>query len=108
MSHEQPAEALGMKAPKYAAVTMQMMSDAGLNPFAARLLAESHADKPERFGDETIMLVADAHNGTPVYILLSTRRPTLEQFKDWPTQGQSEAMCRKVVAQSVCFGAGAR
>ena len=73
-----------MKAPKYGAVTMQQMSDAGLNPFAAQLLAEAHADKPDKFGDETIMLVARAHNGVRVYMLLSTRQPTADQFKDWP------------------------
>jgi hypothetical protein len=77
-------QAQGMKRPKYAALTMQQMSDAGINPFAAQLMAEAHADKPERFGDETVMVVARAHDGTPVYMLISTRRPTLEQFKDWP------------------------
>ncbi len=74
----------GMKFPRYAATTMQKIGDAGLNPFAAQLLAEAHADKPERFGDETVMLVAHAHDGTPVFMLLSTRQPTLDQFKDWP------------------------
>ena len=55
-----------MKRPKYAAMTMQKQCDAGLNPFAAQLMAEAHADKPERFGDETGMVVARAHNGTDV------------------------------------------
>ena len=74
----------GMKAPKYAATTMQQIADAGLNPFAAQLLAEAHADKPDKFGDQTIMLMARAHNGTPVFMLLSTRQPTKEQFEGWP------------------------
>ena len=79
-----PEPAAGMKAPKYAAVTMQKQCDAGINAWAAQLLAESHADKPERFGDETVMIVARAHDGTPVYMLLSTRRPTVDQFEGWP------------------------
>jgi hypothetical protein len=31
------------------------------------------------------MAVARAHDGTPVYILISTRQPTKEQFEEWPT-----------------------
>ena len=92
MPNDAPADAereavvqQGMKAPKYAATTMQTMADAGLNPFAAQLVAEAHADKPERFGDETVMLVARTHNGTPVFMLVSTRQPTKEQFEGWPT-----------------------
>lgn len=73
-----------MKKPSLAALTMQQMSDAGINPFAVQLLAESFADKPERFGDKTVMVVARAHNDTPVYILLSTEPPTKEQFDGWP------------------------
>ncbi len=73
-----------MKAPKYAAVTMQQQSDAGINPFAVTLMAEAHADKPERFGDETVMVTARAHNGTMVYMLISTQQPSPEQFESWP------------------------
>lgn len=75
----------GMKAPKYMSSTMQRTSDARLNPFAAQLLAESFADEPARFGDETVLIVARAHKGTPVFLLLSTRQPTKDQFNDWPT-----------------------
>jgi hypothetical protein len=73
-----------MKKPKYAAVTMQEQSDAGINPFAVTLMAEAHADDPNRWKDETIMLVAHAHNGTPVYMLISTVPPTVDQFEGWP------------------------
>lgn len=76
---------VGMKRPKYAALTKQDQANIGLNPFAIELMAEAHADKPPAFGDETVMLTASAHNGTIVYMLLSTRRPTLEQFEGWPT-----------------------
>lgn len=74
----------GMKKPKYAATTMQKQSDAGLNPFALQLIAEAHADDKSRFGDETVMAVARAHDGTPVFILISTRQPTMDQFEGWP------------------------
>jgi hypothetical protein len=74
-----------MKAPKYAAVTMQSQSDAGINPFAAQLMAEAHADDPAQWGDETVCVVGRAHNGTHVYMLISTQKPEPEQFKDWPT-----------------------
>lgn len=79
--------AQGMKTPKYAASTMQRMYDAGLNPFAVHLMAEAHADKPEKFGDETVLVVGRAHNGTPVFMLVSTRHPIKEQFKGWPPAG---------------------
>lgn len=74
----------GMKLPKYAALDVQTMLGARINGFAAQLMAESHADDASKFGDETVMLMAHAHNGTPVYMLISTRRPEFEQFKDWP------------------------
>ncbi len=73
-----------MKKPKYAARTSQEMSDARINPFAVTLLAESFADDPARFGDETVMVVGYTHAGTPVYMLLSTHMPAPEQFRDWP------------------------
>ena len=73
-----------MKSPKYAAVTMQEQGDAHVNPFAVQLLAESYADDPERFKDETVLVVGRAHNGTAVYMLISTQKPEVEQFKDWP------------------------
>jgi hypothetical protein len=76
-----------MKAPKYAALGVQEMIDAGINGFAMQLMTESHADKPEKFGDETVVLMAKAHNGTPVYMLISTQPPDPEQFKDWPPHG---------------------
>jgi len=73
-----------MKRPKYAAITMQQQSDAGINPFALQLMAEAHADDLGKWGDETLMVVAHAHNRTPVYILISTQKPENEQFADWP------------------------
>lgn len=74
-----------MKAPKYVALTTQQQIDAGINGFAATLMAEAHADKPERWGSETVVVVARAHTGKPVYMLISTESPMPEQFKDWPT-----------------------
>lgn len=73
-----------MKKPMFAATSMQMQADAGMNPFALQLIAEAHADNPERFKDQTIIAVARAHNGTPVYILISTQKPEAEQFAGWP------------------------
>lgn len=73
-----------MKAPKYAALGVQKMIDNGINGFAMQLMAESHADKPDKFKDETVVLMAKAHNGTPVYMLISTQAPEHVQFKDWP------------------------
>lgn len=76
-----------MKAPKYMALGVQKMIDAGINGFAMQLMAESHADDPAKFGDETVVLMAKAHNGTPVYMLISTQAPSLDQFKTWPKAG---------------------
>jgi hypothetical protein len=73
-----------MKKPKLAAVTMQQQLDAGINAFAVQLLAESHADRPEQWGDQTLCLLGRAHNGTTVYILISTQQPELPQFEWWP------------------------
>lgn len=78
-----------MKTPKYAAMGVQKILDARLNGFAAQLLAESFADDPSTFGDETMFLMAKAHNGVPVYMLISTKAPTLDQFKDWPASSNS-------------------
>ena len=78
---------MAMKRPKYAALGVQEMIDAGINGFAMQLMAESHADKPDKFGDETVVLMAQAHNGTPVYMLISTQAPDPAQFKDWPPHG---------------------
>lgn len=75
-----------MKYPLIALLGVQAMIDAGVNGFAAQLLAESHADNPEKFGDNTVLLMAKAHNGTPVYMLLSTEKPGLEQFANWPRE----------------------
>ena len=63
---------------------MQKMLDSRLNGFGAQLLAESFADDPAKFGDETVLLMAKAHNGTPVYMIISTQKPDLEQFANWP------------------------
>lgn len=74
-----------MKAPKWVATTMQQQIDAGINAFAMQLMAEAHADHPERWGAETLMLCGQAHNGKKVWMLISTECPEAEQFKDWPT-----------------------
>jgi hypothetical protein len=74
-----------MKRPKYMALTMQQQIDAGINAFAMQLMAEAHADKPEKWGDETVCLVGHTHSGTLVYMLISTQRPEPEQFEGWPT-----------------------
>jgi hypothetical protein len=79
-----------MKAPSLGARDKQTMSDGGINPFAVELVAESFADKPEKFGDRTIMLIAHAHAGTPVYMLISTQRPDPEQFSTWPKSDDDE------------------
>lgn len=73
-----------MRYPKFAALGVQKMIDGGINGFAAQLLAESHADDPKKFGDETVMLMAKAHDGTPVYMLISTQMPDEAQLANWP------------------------
>jgi hypothetical protein len=73
-----------MKAPKYGAATMQAQSDARINPFAVTLIAESFADNPSVFGDETVMVVGYSHKGAMVYMLLSTQQPESWQFSTWP------------------------
>lgn len=73
-----------MRQPKYAVWTMQDQLDGGLNAFALQLVAEAHADDPNRWGDNTVMVRAIAHNGTPVYMLISTQMPTAEQLATWP------------------------
>lgn len=59
-----------MKRPLYA-LTDQQQINAGLNPFAARLLAESFADKPEQFGDNNVLIRTTTHNGQTVYLILT-------------------------------------
>lgn len=76
---------MSMKRPKFAALGVQAMINSGINGFAAQLLAESHADDPAKFGDDTVLLMAKAHNGTPVYMLISTQMPEKEQFDAWST-----------------------
>jgi hypothetical protein len=71
-----------MKAPAYFIETAQQASDVGINPFALILLAESFADDPQRFGDENLLLLAHAHNGTQVWFVMSKTRPTLQDFDD--------------------------
>ena len=60
--------------------THQAIADAGLNPFAATLLAESFADNPATFGDDNVLLKAAAHNGQEVWILLTKTMPAVEDF----------------------------
>jgi hypothetical protein len=84
MSEDATKAPQGMKRPKYAAMTMQQQSDARMNPFALQLMAEAHADDKSLFGDETVMAVARSHDGTAVFLLVSTRQPTREQFEGWP------------------------
>jgi hypothetical protein len=76
----------GMLKPKYAATSGQTQSNVGINPFAVTLIAESFADDPARFGDQTVMVIGHTHSGKPVYMLLSTRMPTVEQFNTWPEE----------------------
>lgn len=62
----------------------QTQSHAGVNPFAATLLAESFADNPATFGDDNVLLGARAHNGQEVWILLTKTMPTVEDFAAVP------------------------
>jgi hypothetical protein len=66
--------------PEVLLVEKQQQIDAGLNAFAAELLAESYADAKSsfRFKDKPVLLVNHCHNGEHVYILL-----TKEPCKDW-------------------------
>lgn len=73
-----------MKFPKYFIPSGQDQIDAGINHFGAQLLAESFADDGKPWKDETVVIVAKAHNGTEVYMVLSTERPTVQQFEGWP------------------------
>lgn len=73
-----------MKRPEIVLKSMQSQNDARLNPFAIKLLAESFADVPERFGDKTVVVTGRAHNGTVVWMLISTQQPDAVQFENWP------------------------
>jgi hypothetical protein len=73
-----------MKLPRYFVETSQQASDCGINPFALTLLAESFADKPDRFGDENAVLLAQAHNGQAVWFILTKRCPRPEDFDPAP------------------------
>lgn len=80
-----------MKAPKYAVLTMQDASDARINPFALTLLAERFADDADRFGDENVLLLAHAHNGTEVWFVMTKHRPTAPDFDNSkPNQAQEK------------------
>jgi hypothetical protein len=69
-----------MKLPKYFVETPQQAHNAGINPFALTLIAESFADAPERFGDENVVFLAHAHNGQEVWFIMSKARPRKEDF----------------------------
>jgi hypothetical protein len=69
-----------MKKPKYFVDSLQGCIDLGLNAFALKLLAESFADAPEKFGGENVILVAQAHNRQPVYFIMKKTMPTAEDF----------------------------
>lgn len=73
-----------MKTPKYFVETPQQASDIGINPFTLTLLAESFADNPGRFGDENMILLAHAHNGTRVWFVMSKTQPRTDDFTAHP------------------------
>lgn len=75
-----------MKRPKLGCVTMQDMINARLNAFAAQLLVESYADEKSSHRDvnkdlEPIMLMARTHQDLPVFIIMTTVQPKLEDFE---------------------------
>ena len=70
-----------MKLPKYFIETLQQASDCGINPFALKLLAESFADKPERFGNDNVILLAHAHNGQEVWFIMTKIKPEEKDFE---------------------------
>lgn len=69
-----------MKLPRYFVETAQQQADCRINPFALALLAESFADDPQKFGDENVLLLAQAHNGHAVWFIMSKTKPTAADF----------------------------
>lgn len=66
--------------PEALLVEKQQQINAGLNAFAAELLAESYADEKSSFlfKEKSVLLINHCHGGERVYILLSK-----EPCKDW-------------------------
>lgn len=65
----------------YLCESMQSASDAGLNPFAIKLIAESFGDKLQtRFTEGAIMFSFPfAHDGTPVWVVVTAQAPEIVQ-----------------------------
>ncbi len=74
--------AQAMKKPKYFVETMQQASDLHINPFALQLLGESFADDPSKFGDENVVFLARAHNGSAVWFIMTKQQPRARDFVD--------------------------
>ena len=68
-----------MKLPKYF-LDLQQQVDAGLNGFALQLVAESFADKADKFGDENVAFLAHAHGGKEVWFIMTKQRPSEADF----------------------------
>ena len=73
-----------MKAPKYVVLSLQDCINIGINAFALKLLAESFADDPAKFGDDNILFRLEAHNGQDVWMLVTKTMPNLADFEDAP------------------------
>ncbi len=69
-----------MKAPKCLINGTQQAIDIGLNGFAFTLMAESFADKAEKFGGENVAIVARAHSGDPVFLVMTKEQPLYRDF----------------------------
>lgn len=78
-----------MKAPKFAALTQQEISDSGLNPFAITLLAEAFADDPQKFGNENFIVLGYAHNNQPVWLILTKTAPVAADFEPPPVNADA-------------------
>jgi hypothetical protein len=74
-----------MKRPKYFVQGVQECINAGLNGFALQLMAESFADDPAKFGDESVILTADSHKGQTVYFVMTKECPSEKDFDTAPT-----------------------
>lgn len=74
-----------MKLPSLVLPDLQSCSEAGLNPFALTLLAESVADDPKKFPDIDkfpILACASADNGTEVWFCITTKPPVPADFDE--------------------------
>jgi hypothetical protein len=71
-----------MKMPKYVLLSMQDCIDVGLNAFALELIAESFADKPEKFGADNLVVRLEAHNHQEVWMVLTKTAIQPQDFTD--------------------------